>query len=148
MRKISLICQIILAGVFLYAGAIKALSSGEFALAILPFTFFPEHYIGIFAKVLPITEILAAIFVLLPWTRRYGAGLILLLCLAFIAALGWALANDIIVACSCFGADEEPSAAKMAVAIARDIVLTAMAIFVMLAPSKRTEKAAEPSAAG
>lgn len=146
MRILTLIFQIILAGVFLYAGAIKALSSGEFALAILPFTFFPEDYIGLFARILPITEIVGAILVLLPWTRRYGAGLILLLNLAFIVALSWALANDIIVACSCFGKDEEPSAAKMVIAIVRDVVLAAMAIFVMVAPSKRAPKATEPVA--
>lgn len=145
MSKILLILRIVLAGVFLYAGAIKAISSAEFALAILPFTFFPENFIGLFAKVLPLAEIAGAILVLLPWTRRYGAGLILLLCLAFIVALGWALANDIIVACSCFGQDEEPSRGKMIGAIARDVVLAAMAGFVMVARSQRPKPAILPA---
>jgi uncharacterized membrane protein YphA (DoxX/SURF4 family) len=145
MRKITLIFQLVLAGVFLYAGAIKAISSGEFAMAILPFTFFPENFIGLFATVLPLAEIAGAILILLPWTRRCGAALILLLCLAFIGALAWALANDIIVACSCFGKDEEPSAGKMVFAMVRDVVLAAMAIFVMIAPARRSPKAAEPA---
>ena len=145
MRKITLIFQIVLAGVFLYAGAIKAISSGEFAMAILPFTFFPENFIGLFATVLPLTEIAGAILVLLPWTRRYGAALILLLCLAFIGALAWALANDIIVACSCFGQDEEPSAGKMVFALVRDVFLAAMAIFVMITPVRTPRKPTEPT---
>jgi uncharacterized membrane protein YphA (DoxX/SURF4 family) len=156
MNKVLLALRIVLAGVFLYAGAVKAISSAEFALAILPFMSFPEILLGLISKVIPSAgaiapealigwvasilpplEIAGAILVLLPWTRRYGAALILLLCLAFIAALGWALANDIIVACSCFGQDEEPSRGKMIIAILRDVALVAMAAFVMLAPNRK-----------
>lgn len=136
MNKILLVLRLILAAVFLYAGLIKALSSAEFAVALLPFTFVPETWIGTMARILPITEVAAAVLVLLPWTRRYGAGLILGLCLAFIAALSWAMANDIIVACSCFGEDDEPSRAAMMAAIVRDVGLAAIALVVMLAPKR------------
>ena len=136
MNKILLILRLILAAVFLYAGLIKALSSAEFAIALLPFTFVPETWIGPIARILPLAEVGAGVLVLLPWTRRYGAAAILLLCLAFIAALGWAMANDIIVACSCFGQDEEPSRAGMMIAIVRDVVLAAMALAVVVLPWK------------
>ncbi len=139
IRYAELVCRIILGGTFLYAGAIKATSSGEFAMALIPFTFVPETWIGPISKALPLVEILGGVLVLLPWTKRYGAALLLLLCLAFIAALGWALANDIIVACSCFGQDEEPSAFKMKVALGRDLLLVAASVVVLLArPAPRT----------
>jgi putative oxidoreductase len=136
MNTVLLVFRLILAAVFLYAGLVKALSSAEFALALLPFTFVPETWIGPAARLLPLVEVAAAVLVLMPWTRRHGAALILLLCLAFITALGWAMANDIIVACSCFGQDEEPSRAGMVAAIVRDIGLGALAVAILAAPAK------------
>ncbi len=53
---------------------------------------------------------------LLDFAERFVEGL---LCLLFIAVLGWALANGIIVSCACFGQDETPSAAKMAMSLIR-----------------------------
>jgi putative oxidoreductase len=137
MNNVLLAFRVILAAVFLYAGLIKALSSAEFAMALLPFTFVPETWTGPIAQGLPLIEVAAGLLVLLPWTRRYGAALILLLCVAFITALAWAMANDIIVACSCFGEDDEPSRGKMGVAIARDLGLAALALAVLVFPAKR-----------
>jgi putative oxidoreductase len=133
LRAVLLACRLILGGVFLYAGAIKAISSAEFALALLPFTFVPETWLGFIAQALPLVEIAAGLLVVLPWTARWGAGLVLVLCLAFMTALGWALANDIIVACSCFGNDEEPSRGAMIFALVRDVVLAGMAGAVLIA---------------
>jgi putative oxidoreductase len=141
MNKVLLALRVVLAAVFLYAGLIKALSSAEFAMALLPFTFVPENWIGPLARLLPISEVVAGLLVLPPWTSRFGAALILLLCAAFITALGWALANDIIVACSCFGNDEEPSRATMIAAIVRDVGLAAMAAVVLVVSTKRGARA-------
>lgn len=129
-RAVLLVCRLILGAVFLYAGAIKATSSGQFAIALIPFTFVPEGWLGPISQLLPLVEIAGGLMILLPWTARWGAGLILFLCLAFITALGWALANDIIVACSCFGNDDEPSRPAMVFALARDVVLAGMAVMV------------------
>jgi hypothetical protein len=46
--------------------------------------------------------------------------------------LGWALANGIIVSCSCFGEDDHPSAMKMALALARDLFLAGLALVIIL----------------
>lgn len=126
-RAAVLVCRLILGGIFLYAGAIKATSSAEFALALIPFTFIPGGWLGPISQLLPAVEIAGGFLILLPWTARWGAGIILLLCLAFITALGWALAKDIIVACSCFGSDDEPSRGAMVFALVRDGVLAGTA---------------------
>lgn len=139
MNTVLLAFRVILAAVFFYAGLVKALSSAEFAMALLPFTFVPETWIGPIARGLPLIEVAAGVLVLLPWTRRYGAALILLLCVAFITALAWAMVNDIIVACSCFGEDDEPSRGKMWVAIVRDAGLVALALVVLAFPAKKRQ---------
>ena len=133
MRWTLLAFRLILAGVFLYAGLVKALSSGTFLFALLPFTFVPETWIGPIAVTLPWIEVAAGVALLLPGTVRPGALLVAILCVVFIVALAWALANDIIVACSCFGQDEEPSRGAMIVAIVRDVILALMAGLVVIA---------------
>lgn len=134
MKSISLIARLLLAGVFLYAGLVKASSSAQFANALIPFTFLGDQWLGPISRTLPLVEIAAAILILLPWTRRLGAAILLLLCLLFIAVLGWALANGIIVSCACFGQDETPSAAKMAMSLVRDAGLAALAAVVLIRP--------------
>jgi uncharacterized membrane protein YphA (DoxX/SURF4 family) len=120
--------SLILASVFLYSGLIKASSSTQFALGLAPFTFIPEVWLRPLSIVLPLCEIAGGALVLAPRSRPLGASLILGLCIIFAIALGWALANGIIVGCSCFGDDDEPSATKMAIALVRDLVLAGLAI--------------------
>lgn len=132
MRYVFLATRIVLAGVFLYAGIIKASASAHFAVTLMPFTILPQDWIGLIAFTLPLVEILAAILLLIPRTSPYGAALVLLLSVAFISLLGWALHNEIIVACGCFGQDETPSAEKMQMAMERDVVLGAVAMAVFL----------------
>jgi hypothetical protein len=70
-----------------------------------------------------------------------GASLILGLCIIFAIALGWALANGIIVSCSCFGDDDEPSATKMGIALLRDLVLAGLAISLLFLDRKLSHAA-------
>ncbi len=135
-----LLTRITLGAIFLYAGAIKAGASESFALALAPFTILPDSWTGVFAITLAWTEIAAGVLILLPKVHRIGSALILCLLLLFIGVLTWALANDIIVSCGCFGGDEPPSAMAMRKAIFRDIVLAAAAAFTLVArPSRGIE---------
>ena len=127
MNKIDFAIRAFLGAVFLYAGIIKAGASEQFALALVPFTFVPIGWLGTLAIALPLAEIAAGILILLPRVHMAGSVLICLLSLTFIGTLSWALSNGIIVACGCFGADETPSAFKMLIAIARDIVFFLLA---------------------
>ena len=135
MKRGALAIRLFLAGVFLYSGVVKASSSAQFALALAPFTLIPETWIPPLSVFLPCAEIAGGALILVPRTRTIGAFLVLGLCLVFISALGWALANGIIVNCSCFGREERPSAAKMALALMRDVFLAIMAFIVLLEDS-------------
>lgn len=128
----------VLAAIFLYAGIVKASSSEEFALALVPFTIIPAAWIGLFAVSLAWTEIVAGILILLPRVHRAGSALILFLVLLFAGVLGWALANDIIVSCGCFGDDSPPSVNAMRLAIARDVAIAAAAAFTLVFRPKKS----------
>lgn len=124
--------RIVLGITFLFAGAIKASASEEFALALVPFSILPESWTGTFAMALAWTEIAAGLLILLPRVHRIGSAMILLLALLFIGVLTWALSNGLIVSCGCFGGDETPSAAKMQLAILRDIGIASTAALTLV----------------
>jgi uncharacterized membrane protein YphA (DoxX/SURF4 family) len=132
VKRVALAIRLILAGIFLYSGLIKASGSAQFAIALAPFTFLPENSLRPLSILLPLCELAGGVLILVPRTKRLGAGVIFALCLLFAIVLGWALANGIIVSCSCFGEDEEPSAMKMGLALGRDLVLAGLAIGVFV----------------
>ena len=134
MNWIYLGLRVFLGGLFIYAGLAKSTGSAQFALTLVPFTFIPTAWLGWLSLLLPITEILSGLLILPPPTKRLGALLIFGLCAIFITALGWALANDIIISCACFGQDETPSAAKMIAAMIRDIFIALAAAVVFAEP--------------
>ena len=133
----TLALRLILGITFLYAGIIKASASQAFAIALLPFTFIDSMWTGPLAIGLAWMEILAGALVLAPRIYEAGAAMIAGLCLVFIAVLSWALWNGYIVSCGCFGEDMAPSAAKMLLAIGRDILLFAAAVAIMMIPRLR-----------
>ena len=132
MKRTVLALRVILAGIFLYSGLIKASSSAQFAIALAPFTFLPETWIRPLSILLPLWEIIAGLLILISPTKHLGAGVIFVLCVLFATVLGWALANGIIVSCSCFGEDDQPSAMKMALALGRDLFLVGLALVIIL----------------
>lgn len=131
MKQTAFFIRLALAGVFLYSGLVKASASAQFAIALTPFTLIPQTWLGPLSILLPLCEIAGGVLILAPRAKRIGAGLIFGLCLVFVTVLGWALANGIIVSCSCFGQDEQPSAAKMTLALVRDVLLTGLALAVL-----------------
>lgn len=137
MRRWEPILRWGLAVVFLYAGMVKAPPGAQFAVTLVPFTFLPSGWILPIAWGLPWVEIAAGLLILPRQTRLIGAGMMVALCAVFCVVLAWALTNGIIVACSCFGRDESPSAWKMLAAIGRDIVLIGVAGAVFVAARRK-----------
>ena len=135
MKRGAFAIRLFLAVIFLYSGLVKASSSAQFALALAPFTLIPGTWIRPLSVLLPFAEIAGGALILAPRTKRLGGCLVLGLCLVFITALSWALANGIIVNCSCFGQEERPSTAKMTLALMRDIFLAVLAVIVLLKDS-------------
>jgi uncharacterized membrane protein YphA (DoxX/SURF4 family) len=132
MKRGAFAIRLFLAAIFLYSGLVKASGSAQFAIALAPFAMIPNYWIHPLSILLPLAEIVGGIFILVSRTKTVGACLLLMLCLVFVAALGWALANGIIVDCSCFGQEQRPSAPRMTLALVRDAFLAMLAIIVLI----------------
>jgi putative oxidoreductase len=102
----SLIGRVVLAGVFIYAGALKVLDPQEFLLDVRSFQMLGDPWAACLALGLPWLEIFCGLALLLGgWTR--GACLVLGgLLLAFAAAFIQAWARGLDVTCGCFGKTE------------------------------------------
>ena len=109
----------------------QGFGSAQFAIALAHSPLFPSLGFVPFGFS-AVCEIAGGLLILVSPTKHTGAGLILVLSLLFAMVLSWALANGIIVSCSCFGQDDQPSAMKMMLALGRDLFLAGLALVVIL----------------
>ena len=99
-----LLCRLLLAAVFVSAGAAKLLASPQpFADSVASFRLVPAWLVGPLALALPPFEILVGGALLAGRPRRLGAGGALVLAGVFLVALVAALIRGVPVDCGCFG---------------------------------------------
>lgn len=120
--------RIALAALFFYAGFIKLGTSEQFAVTVAQFTILPPALAAPFALALGWVETIAAVLLVIPRTARFGATIVAGLLVVFIAALGYALAQGLVVSCGCFGEEVAPSRAGMWAALGRDVLLLALTL--------------------
>jgi uncharacterized membrane protein YphA (DoxX/SURF4 family) len=77
VKSTILALRVILAGIFLYSGLIKASGSAQFAIALAPFTFLPETWIRPLSILLPLCEIVGGLLILISPTKQIGVSVIL-----------------------------------------------------------------------
>ena len=109
-------------GVFLYAGALKALDPAQFAHDIALYRLVPPALVAPLALTLPCLEILAGGALALGLWRRGALLLLLPLSLAFLAIVGITWARGLDIACGCFGT----GGSSLAVTFLRDLGLVVL----------------------
>jgi uncharacterized membrane protein YphA (DoxX/SURF4 family) len=97
------ILDVIVGGIFIYAGAIKALDPVRFAHDIDNYKILPWTFSLAFAFYLPWLEILCGVALLLRFLYRGGLSILTLLTLVFIGATIAAKARGLDITCGCFG---------------------------------------------
>lgn len=142
-RMALLLVRATIAGVFLYAGWIKAAAPAEFIRDIWNYQLLPEAAAYWLAAAVPYVEIVAAL-ALVTGVHRRGAHLILgALLLVFVVFLASAAARGLNIACGCFGPSATAAPApSFPWLIARDLLLLAGIVVSAVA----TQRAARPRA--
>jgi putative oxidoreductase len=116
--------RLVLGGLFLYAGALKAGDVTAFAQTIGAYRIFPPAGNILVAVTLPYVEILAGILLVLNARVRPAALLLGTLTSVFILVLLSVIVRGVEVNCGCFGAADKASPTT---ALARDAVLLLLA---------------------
>jgi len=103
-RAVLLVFRIVLGGLFVYAGAAKALTPLDFAQNIRNYQLVGQSLSFIAALILPWLEILAGAFLVLGIWRRGAALVVSALLVFFIALTVVTMVRGLDVDCGCFGA--------------------------------------------
>jgi len=127
-RYLKVAIAIVLAGIFIYAGVDKLRDPLQFADSVAAFRILPSVLVTPMALGLPIFEIVTAVMLLAPPSRRIGAFAVTVLTVMFLVALFSALARGLTLDCGCFGAGA-PSRPRMWAESGLDIVLLGSALF-------------------
>ena len=124
-----LLARLGIAGLFLYAGVMKALDPAAFAQEIANFRILPEPLIGPLALFLPAIEVFAGLALLLPGYRAGGALLTGAMLLGFSIAMAQARMRGIDAECGCFGAS---SASQVSwEKVAQDLALAMLSFWIL-----------------
>jgi hypothetical protein len=118
--------RLLLAGVFIYAGAVKLSDPRAFAHAIAQYDLAPEALLPLLALGLPALEILAGLGLILE--VRGSPGLTIILLLFFLAILGYAILQDLDIDCGCFTPAELDAKQGLRLAWRRDLIMLGVAV--------------------
>lgn len=117
------LCRLLLGGVFVWAGAVKALDVTAFAGQVAAYQLLPYAWNYAVAATLPYVELLAGVLLLINVRVKPAALLAALLNTAFIVVLLSVLARGLNIDCGCFGPDAGTTPLQ---ALGRDLVLLAL----------------------
>lgn len=121
------LCRLLLGGVFLWAGAVKALDVPAFAGQVAAYQLLPYAWNYAVAATLPYVELLAGSLLACNLRVKAAALLTALLNGVFVAVLLSVLARGLNIDCGCFGPDAGTTPWQ---ALGRDLVLLALAVAV------------------
>ncbi len=99
----TLACRLILGGVLLVAGGIKALAPSDSASAVAAYKILPTQVAHIFGYALPWLEIAIGILLIVGLSVRFAAitgGVVMVM---FIGAIVSVWARGVLIDCGCFG---------------------------------------------
>lgn len=119
----------VLAGVFVYSGAVKLMDPSRFAVIIAGFGLLPDALIYPLALLLPGIELVAGIGLI--FALRGSLPAITMMLVMFIAILLYGIHLGLDIDCGCFGPEDPERAYKgLKAALARDVVMIGMVAFI------------------
>ena len=121
------VCRLLLGGVFVWAGTVKALDVPSFAGQIAAYQLLPYAWNYLVAGALPSVELLAGALLVGNLRVKAAALLTALLNGVFIVVLLSVLVRGLSIDCGCFGPDAGTTPLQ---ALGRDVVLLALAVAV------------------
>ena len=119
----------LLAGIFVYSGAVKLAEPSRFAEIISGFGLLPDPLVFPVALVLPVVELVAGLG--LVFALRGSLAAITVMLVVFIAILLYGINLGLDIDCGCFGPEDPEQAYKgLKAALARDAVMMVAVLFV------------------
>ena len=102
-KYLLFIIRVVIAFIFIYAGAEKISNPEDFALSISNYRLLPIASLNFFAVILPWIEIVSGILLLFGISVKENSAIILSLLLLFTIAIVISLFRGLSIDCGCFG---------------------------------------------
>lgn len=99
----ALLLRLALAGVFGFAAWVKLNDPQEFLTSIKGFQLLPDHLLAPNAYLVPWTEVVCCILLLIGWRAQAAALVLWTMLVVFIAAIMSAIYRGLSLKCGCFG---------------------------------------------
>lgn len=133
-------CRLLLAGVWIYAGAAKIADLDASVRAVQAYQILPGPVAEFIGAALPPVEIVLGALLLIGLATRFAAVVSAALLVAFIAGVASAWARGLRIDCGCFGGGGELPAGESPAyltEIIRDVVSLAAAVYLIARPTSR-----------
>ncbi len=136
---LGLLVRLVLAGVFLVAGALKLPDPDESLRAVRAYRLLPEALVPAVGYGLPVLEVVLALLLLAGLATRLGAVVSAVLLVLFIVGVSSAAARGLTIDCGCFGGGGDVAAdeTRYTEEIVRDVALLAGALLLFRWPRTR-----------
>lgn len=136
---VGLLARLVLGGVLLLAGCLKAFSPDKSQMAVRAYEILPISVANFLGIILPWLEIGAGLLLLVGLGIRYASIFGSLLMLIFVIAISQAWARGLSIDCGCFGGGGKvaPGETRYLSEILRDLGLAALGIYLIRYPKTR-----------
>jgi uncharacterized membrane protein YphA (DoxX/SURF4 family) len=136
---VGLLARLVLGGVLLLAGYLKAFSPDKSQMAVRAYEILPISVANFLGIILPWLEIGAGLLLLVGLGIRYASIFGSVLMLIFVIAISQAWARGLSIDCGCFGGGGKvaPGETKYLSEILRDLGLAALGIYLIRYPKTR-----------
>ncbi|MEK6649139.1 MAG: DoxX family protein [Actinomycetota bacterium] len=136
---LGLFARLVLGGVLVTAGYLKAFNLSQAKMAVRAYEMFPIPVANIFGLALPWLEIGAGLLLLIGISVRYAAAFAGALMFFFILAISQAWARGLSIDCGCFGGGGQidPSQTRYLSEIVRDAGLVLISFYLFRYPTSR-----------
>lgn len=133
---LGLAARLLLAGVWLISGWLKASDPIETRVAVRAYQLLPDDVSDLVAAVLPYAEIAVGVILLAGLATRIGGILSTLMLIAFLFGVISAAARGLSIDCGCFGGGGQVEAGATAYTeeIVRDTVFLIAAVYLLVRP--------------
>ncbi len=121
--------------VFVGASIHKIADPTGFALDVATYQLLPLWLINITALILPCTELVAGVMIIVGFRTRAAALLLAAMMVVFMVGLGWALHLDLDMTCGCFASSSEGDSIS-SMTMLRDVAWLALCLYVLFLDKK------------
>jgi len=128
-KYLLLLSRIILALVFIFAGAEKISNPEQFAVAISNYRIFPVFSLNIIAITLPWLEVITGLFLLFGISIKENSAIIGSLMIIFTILVFTAILRGLDIDCGCFGTSDGQKAGLLKIAENFVLIILSLHIF-------------------